>query len=181
MYYRKAAYSFAFFVGKGTQRKTILKEMFPVYSGKCLSRKALRNLQTMPDQVMTLAGKVMLTVFWDYQGVLLGQFQKPGENTNSGLYSEVSLKLRDEINRKHPDQLTKNVLLHHDNGRPHTARATQERIQELQLEHLEHPPYSPDLAPSDLHPFGLLKDHLGGKCFADDEEVETEVRKWLRQ
>jgi hypothetical protein len=23
--------------------------------------------------------------------------------------------------------------------------------------------------------------HLGGKCFADDEEVETEARKWLRQ
>jgi hypothetical protein len=22
---------------------------------------------------------------------------------------------------------------------------------------------------------------LGGKCFDDDEEVETEVRKWLRQ
>jgi hypothetical protein len=22
--------------------------------------------------------------------------------------------------------------------------------------------------------------HLGGKRFADDEEVETEVRKWLR-
>jgi hypothetical protein len=22
---------------------------------------------------------------------------------------------------------------------------------------------------------------LGGKCFADDEKVETEVRKWLRQ
>jgi hypothetical protein len=23
--------------------------------------------------------------------------------------------------------------------------------------------------------------HLGGKCFADNEDVETEVRKWLRQ
>jgi hypothetical protein len=23
--------------------------------------------------------------------------------------------------------------------------------------------------------------HLGGKCFVDDEEAETEVRKWLRQ
>jgi hypothetical protein len=22
---------------------------------------------------------------------------------------------------------------------------------------------------------------LGGKCFSDDEEVETEVRKWMRQ
>jgi hypothetical protein len=23
--------------------------------------------------------------------------------------------------------------------------------------------------------------HLGGKCFADEEEAETEVRKWLRR
>jgi hypothetical protein len=29
--------------------------------------------------------------------------------------------------------------------------------------------------------FGLLRNHLGGKRFADDEEVETEVPKWLRQ
>jgi hypothetical protein len=25
------------------------------------------------------------------------------------------------------------------------------------------------------------KNRLGGKSFADDEEVETEIRKWLRQ
>jgi hypothetical protein len=37
------------------------------------------------------------------------------------------------------------------------------------------------LAPSDFHLFGLLKYHLGGKRFADDEEVEMEVRKRLRQ
>jgi hypothetical protein len=41
--------------------------------------------------------------------------------------------------------------------RPHTAQATQERIQELQWELLEHPPYSGDFAPSDFHLFGLLK------------------------
>jgi hypothetical protein len=39
----------------------------------------------------------------------------------------------------------------------------------------------PDLAPSNFHLFGLLKNHLGGKRFADDEEVQMEVRKWLRQ
>jgi histone-lysine N-methyltransferase SETMAR len=49
------------------------------------------------------------------------------------------------------------------------------------LELLEHPSYSPDLAPSDFHLFGQLKNHLGGRRFADDEEVETEVRKWLKQ
>jgi hypothetical protein len=51
----------------------------------------------------------------------------------------------------------------------------------MQWELLEHLPYSPDLAPSDFHLFGPLKNHLGGERFADDEEVETEVRSWLRQ
>jgi hypothetical protein len=37
------------------------------------------------------------------------------------------------------------------------------------------------LAPSDFHLFGPVQNHLGGKRFADDEEAETEVRKWLRQ
>jgi histone-lysine N-methyltransferase SETMAR len=91
------------------------------------------------------------------------------------------LKLQDAICRKHPGQLARGVLLHHDNARPHTAQGTQERIQELQWELLEYPPYSLDLAPSDFHVFGPLKIHLGGKRFTSDKEVETEVRKWLRQ
>jgi hypothetical protein len=34
---------------------------------------------------------------------------------------------------------------------------------------------------SDFHLFGLLRNHFGGKCSVDDEEVETEVQKWLRK
>jgi hypothetical protein len=48
------------------------------------------------------AGKVMLTEFWDSQGVLLNHFQKRGENLNSASYCEVLLKLRDSIRRKLP-------------------------------------------------------------------------------
>jgi hypothetical protein len=55
------------------------------------------------------------------------------------------LKLQDAIRRKRPGQLERGVLLHHDNARLQTDRATQERIQELQWEFLEHLPYSPDL------------------------------------
>jgi histone-lysine N-methyltransferase SETMAR len=85
---------------------------------------------------------VMLTVFWD------SHIQKRGENVNSASYEccEVLLKLRDVFRGKLPGQLTRGVLLHHDNARPHTARAAQERIQELQWELLEHLPYSADLA-----------------------------------
>jgi hypothetical protein len=39
---------------------------------------------------------------------------------------------------------------------------------------LDHPPYSPDLAPSDLHLFLHVKKHLAGKKF-DDDEVQEEV------
>ncbi|GBL79046.1 hypothetical protein AVEN_48994-1 [Araneus ventricosus] len=39
----------------------------------------------------------------------------------------------------------------------------------------------PDLAPSDFHLFGPLKQHLGGKRFADDDDVQHEVLLWMRQ
>jgi hypothetical protein len=37
------------------------------------------------------------------------------------------------------------------------------------------------LAHSDFHLFGPLKNHLGGRCFTDDEKVEMEMQKWQRQ
>jgi hypothetical protein len=78
------------------------------------------------------AGKIMLPVFWDSQGVLLAQFQKHGENVNSASCCEVLLKLQDAIHRKHLGQLARGILLHHDNARPHTSQTIQERIQEPQ-------------------------------------------------
>jgi hypothetical protein len=44
---------------------------------------------------------------------------------------------------------------------------------------LPHPPNSPDLAPSDFHLFGSLKDALCGTHFEDDNSVIEAVRKWL--
>jgi hypothetical protein len=38
-----------------------------------------------------------------------------------------------------------------------------------------HPPYSPDLAPSDYHVSGPLKEAMGGKEFRSDEEVQQAV------
>jgi len=39
----------------------------------------------------------------------------------------------------------------------------------------EHPPYSPDLAPSDYYLFSKLKKDLWGKKFDNDEKVKTAV------
>ena len=44
---------------------------------------------------------------------------------------------------------------------------------------LIHPPYSPDLAPSDYHLFGPLKDHLDGMKFDTNDNVKNAVQNWL--
>ena len=62
----------------------------------------------------------------------------------------------------------------------HTARLTLETVDQMGSEVLPHPPYSPDLAPSD-YLFGPMKKMLGGQKFASDTEVLSTVRQWLRQ
>jgi hypothetical protein len=62
-----------------------------------------------------------------------------------------------------------------DNVHPHTATATQDLFATFGWEQLDHPPYSPDLAPSDLHVFLHLKTFLGDQRFHDDSEVKEVV------
>jgi histone-lysine N-methyltransferase SETMAR len=45
---------------------------------------------------------------------------------------------------------------------------------------LDHPLYSPDLAPSDFHLFLHLKNISQGKKFDDDDEVQEEVMTWSK-
>ncbi|GFY35086.1 histone-lysine N-methyltransferase SETMAR [Trichonephila clavipes] len=73
--------------------------------------------------------------------------------------------------------LTNGGRLLHDNARPHTALVTKAILKQFKWEVLDHPPYSPDLAPSDFHLFRYLKSHLGGKSFHDDDEIKDKVYK----
>lgn len=125
------------------------------------------------------AKKVMATVFWDHQGVLLVDFLTHGSTVNAPRYCTTLGRLRDAIRRKRPGLLTTGVLLLHDNARPHTATATRDLLQRFRWQVLDHPPYSPDLAPSDFHLFGPLKKHLGGLHFRTDAEVQQAVLTWL--
>jgi histone-lysine N-methyltransferase SETMAR len=48
----------------------------------------------------------------------------------------------------------KRMLLQQDNARPHTAKKTLQKIEELEgIELLLHPTFSPDLEPSDYYLF----------------------------
>ena len=72
------------------------------------------------------------------------------------------------------------VLFQHDNTRPHTRLKTHEVISSFGWTTISHPPYLPDLAPSDFHLFGPLKESLRGQDSSSDKEVETAARKWFK-
>jgi hypothetical protein len=77
--------------------------------------------------------------------------------------------------------MSRGVLLLHANARPHSAAHTTETLHELKGQALDSPSCRPDLAPTDFHLFGSLKEALRGRRFAaDDDEVEEDVRDWLR-
>jgi hypothetical protein len=52
----------------------------------------------------------------------------------------------------------------------HFSKVTEQFLIENQLTHVLHPPYSPDLAPSDLWLFGRIKTELADQSFTEPEE-----------
>jgi hypothetical protein len=51
-------------------------------------------------------------------------------------------------------------MIHLDNASPHNSRRCQECLEAHRVTRLQHPPYSPDLSPSDFFLFGYLKERL---------------------
>ena len=123
----------------------------------------------------------MLTLFRDERRVILEHYVPRGNTVNSATYADLLKNhLPPAIKSKRRGLLSTCVLLQHDNAWPHTARSTVATIQNLSFECLPHPPYSPDLGPSDFHVFWPLKEAMGSKSFRSNEEVQQVVHEWPR-
>jgi histone-lysine N-methyltransferase SETMAR len=81
--------------------------------------------------------------------------------------------------RVQPHKNLTEILLLNDNARPHTSLKTLEAITKFGWTVLPHPPYSPNLAPSDSQPFGALKDAIHSMKFETDGNVTHTLRTWL--
>ncbi|KAK8404146.1 hypothetical protein O3P69_000304 [Scylla paramamosain] len=92
----------------------------------------------------------------------------------------VLCRLRGSIRQKRRGKLTRGVVLH-DNTLVHKGCRAQAALRDCGFEKLSHPPYSPDLAPSDYFLFSQLKSSLRGRRFYDDDEVKEAVMMWLEE
>jgi hypothetical protein len=53
-------------------------------------------------------------------------------------------------------------------------------LQQFRWEVFDHPPYSPDLMPSDYHLFMHLKKSLASQSFEDDDRLKRGVTTWFK-
>jgi [histone H3]-lysine36 N-dimethyltransferase SETMAR len=120
--------------------------------------------------------KILLSVWWDVNVMIFFNLLPVNQTINSEIYCKHLESLNQALREKRP-QLIKGdrIILQHDNARPHIAEMTRNKIRELGWEILPHPPYSPDLAPSDYHLFRSLEHFLRGKIFTSEAELETNL------
>ena len=91
----------------------------------------------------------------------------------------LKVQMKDILKEKRRGKVIKVVLFFHDNVSAHRALATQKKLANLGFQCLDHPPYSPDLAPSDYHLFPGLKKQLKGRRISPNAEVNAAAESCL--
>ena len=110
--------------------------------------------------MVSSAGKVMASVFRDAKGIVFINYLQNGKTINGEYYAKLLKELRQAIKSKRPGKLTKSVLLHQENALAHKSLVAMSAVHDRGFELIDHPPYSPDLAPSDYFLFPNLKNIL---------------------
>ncbi len=130
----------------------------------------------------------MLTVFFNQRGVILAEFSEPGGTVDTEAYCDTLRTLKERLRKKRPflwqrpdPNSPRPFLLHHDNAPAHTSVPTLALIGESGIQMLAHPPYSPDLAPSDYFLFPRLKAMFRGFRHESVEDMQTAVKQALKE
>jgi len=130
-------------------------------------------------RVQNSAGNVLVSTFWDQDGILIIDYLPKGQTINAEYYSYLLVQLKDILKEKRLGKFTKAFLFLHDNAPVHRALTSQKKLAYLGFQVPDHPPCSPDLALSDYHLFPGLKKQMIGRHFSSDAEVVAAAETWL--
>jgi transposase len=123
--------------------------------------------------------KRLLTVFFSGHKVWHACYLAARDTVKSDTFvQDVLNPLTAEVKAARP-ALPSPWLLHMDNARVHRSKDTEKAIDNSPFVVVPHPPYSPDLAPSDFYLFGYLKDRLRGEACTCDEQLHRATERIL--
>jgi transposase len=79
------------------------------------------------------------------------------------------------------DLLENGVLILHENARPNLGKDVRDLLDGYRWEVLPHPPYIPEMSPSDFDLFPKLKINMRGMRFSTMEDLSASVTRRFRQ
>ena len=121
--------------------------------------------------------KVLLCIWWDYKRIIHHEVLEYDDTISADKYCQQFDILNTALLQKRPALVNRHrVIIQHDNATPHNAKVTQQKIRNLGWKVLTHPPYSPDLSPSDYYLFRSLQHFLSGKNFENPEAIKMKYR-----
>lgn len=124
-------------------------------------------------------GKIMASVIWDAEGVIMVDYLQKGQAVTGAYYAALLNKFGAQMKAKRGEKLSKGVLFHQDSTPAHTSDAAMAAIRDCGCELVQHPPRSPDLAPSDFQLFPAMKKALSETCLGSEDDVITTLQGFL--
>jgi histone-lysine N-methyltransferase SETMAR len=123
--------------------------------------------------------KVLLTVFFSGARFWVVHYLMDGLTMDTDTFINTLLKPLNEEFATCRSPRDPSIQLHMDNAPCHRSSRTTAELEAMNVHPVPHPPYSPDLSPSDFFLFGHLKGHLRGFMFPNSDTLMDEVSDFL--
>ena len=178
------AIKFCFKLGKtATETYGMLQT---AYGPSCVNRSSVfqwhKRFKARPKKARQSKStqKLMMIPFFDSMGIIYIHWVPTGITVNKEYYIEVLREFRKTFRRKRPELFESGQWhFHQDNAPVHKSILVTDYLTQMGIKTVPHPPYSPDLAPSDFWLFPKLKENLRGNRYSTIEDMKEAVTRVL--
>jgi histone-lysine N-methyltransferase SETMAR len=132
------------------------------------------------EQHTVQSEKVIITIVWNINGFHPVKLLPKGFKFNPSYYVTQIFDPLSVWRGTQTGRTVRKLIVCADNAHPYIAKVTLDFMERNAMKRALHPPYSPDLAQSDFHLFGHVKQPLRECEFADREAFLDAIEDILR-
>jgi len=126
--------------------------------------------------------KAMVIIFFNIRGIVHVDWVPEGQGVNQVYYKEVLTNLCERVRKRRPEMWKNGSwVLHQNNAPAHNTLSVKTFLMKHKITVLEHPLYSPDLAPCDFFYFKKITSALKGTRFESIEAVKAKAAELMNK